>query len=284
MQVYQVENVEIKCRMLGSGPPVLLLHGFGGSINDWLPVAEILQAKYKLIIPNLANFYALKEKFTFNDQIRMLANLLDQLSVNGEKIHLVGTSYGGLLSFGLRFYRHQHLLSHTLINSMPLDPIKNIKNWRLRLVLYFANWPGVLSFYSLTSWGRRTFKYFAKIFHLGLRGKNEITHFNKRMFWTVFKALHRFLWIDHQHNWGLWKKIKIQDHIATFIVYSALDPLFSPSCYLKMGRHFNELAIEKIEKAGHLSIYTHPEIISQLLDLHFSKVSDRIDSENLLVG
>ncbi|MCB9026026.1 MAG: alpha/beta hydrolase [Bdellovibrionaceae bacterium] len=273
MKVYQVENIEIKCRIIGDGPLLLLLHGFGGGVPDWLHVAEALKHKYCVIIPSLSVFFSHREPLSFHDQVRLLTNLVQQLAPSGEKLHIVGASYGGLLSFGLRYKMSSEPLSHTLVNPMPFEPLKNLRSWSLRWILYISRWPGVLSFYGLTPWGKMTFKHFGQIFHMGLRGKKKIHIFNKRKFWIIYKAIKRFLWINATQDWHQWNQICLTDHVPTLVMYSQSDPLFSPMSYLKICGQFKVVKVESLKSKSHIVMVTHPQWVSQLLESHCNQVN-----------
>lgn len=47
------DDAEIVYWVLGEGPPVVLLHPFPASHEFWLPVAEALSSRYRLILPDL---------------------------------------------------------------------------------------------------------------------------------------------------------------------------------------------------------------------------------------
>jgi pimeloyl-ACP methyl ester carboxylesterase len=46
-------DAEICYRVLGDGPPVVLLHPFPANHEFWLPVGDALSARYRLVIPDL---------------------------------------------------------------------------------------------------------------------------------------------------------------------------------------------------------------------------------------
>src|ERR1700733_12579092 len=46
-------DAEIVYRILGEGPPVVLLHPFPANHEFWMPVANALSARYRLILPDL---------------------------------------------------------------------------------------------------------------------------------------------------------------------------------------------------------------------------------------
>jgi len=46
-------DAEITYRVLGDGPPVVLLHPFPVNHEFWLPLADVLSGRYRLILPDL---------------------------------------------------------------------------------------------------------------------------------------------------------------------------------------------------------------------------------------
>ena len=46
-------DAEIAYRVLGEGPPVVLLHPFPANHEFWLPVAQALATRYRIILPDL---------------------------------------------------------------------------------------------------------------------------------------------------------------------------------------------------------------------------------------
>jgi pimeloyl-ACP methyl ester carboxylesterase len=53
MQRVRSGDAEIAYEVLGSGPPVLLLHPFPAHHGLWLPAAQSLLTRYQVILPDL---------------------------------------------------------------------------------------------------------------------------------------------------------------------------------------------------------------------------------------
>src|SRR5690349_4478101 len=124
----RVGNLEFKCTKLGSsGPLVVLLHGYGGGPLDWHYVIPSLEANHRLLIPNLTPLFSSPRPHTFSKQVEVMATLINQLNSAREKFVLVGSSYGGTLSWGLRAHFQSLVTGHILINPMPLDPLPALK-------------------------------------------------------------------------------------------------------------------------------------------------------------
>src|SRR5882672_1656466 len=93
-------DAEISYWVLGDGQPVVLLHPFPANHESWLPVAEALSTRYRLIMPDLRGHGeseigegpALMEKNAAD-----LANVMDAEDVG--RAPLIGVSIGGYTLF-----------------------------------------------------------------------------------------------------------------------------------------------------------------------------------------
>jgi pimeloyl-ACP methyl ester carboxylesterase len=87
----------------GHGPPVVLVHGFGGSATWlWYPQVADLARDHRLVVPDLLWFgdsRSDERDFTIDHQVRALEALLDRLG--DHEVDLVGVSYGGLVAHEL---------------------------------------------------------------------------------------------------------------------------------------------------------------------------------------
>src|SRR5205807_9517268 len=94
-------DAEICYELLGSGPPVVLLHPFPANHEFWRPVSHALVPRYRLILPDLRGHgesgegegSALLEKHAED-----IALILDRADVG--RVPLGGVSVGGYVLFG----------------------------------------------------------------------------------------------------------------------------------------------------------------------------------------
>ncbi len=92
---------------VGSGPPVLLLHGSGAGVSawaNWRGLIPVLSQNFRVIAPYLVGFGYTSipdpARFTiFDTWIDQVLALLDGLGV--ERAHVVGNSFGGWLAMQL---------------------------------------------------------------------------------------------------------------------------------------------------------------------------------------
>jgi abhydrolase domain-containing protein 6 len=83
----------------GQGPPVLLLHGFTGSKENWLPVIAALAREYRVIAPDLPGWGFLdpddpRPPYGYLADAARLAAFADSV-IPQARYHLVGHSMGG---------------------------------------------------------------------------------------------------------------------------------------------------------------------------------------------
>jgi pimeloyl-ACP methyl ester carboxylesterase len=89
--------VKLYYREEGSGPPVLLIHGFGASTFTWRRVAPELARTNRVILVDLKGFgqsdKPFDERYSAYDQAELLAQLIEEKDLRD--LTLVGHSFGG---------------------------------------------------------------------------------------------------------------------------------------------------------------------------------------------
>jgi pimeloyl-ACP methyl ester carboxylesterase len=94
------DDAEIAYRVLGEGPPVVLLHPFPANHEFWLPVAEALATRYRVILPDLRGHgdSGLGEgPATMEKHAADIARVMDDADAG--RAPLVGVSIGGYVLF-----------------------------------------------------------------------------------------------------------------------------------------------------------------------------------------
>ncbi|MFH9293561.1 alpha/beta fold hydrolase [Streptomyces sp. NPDC017520] len=88
------DGTAIGYRQLGSGPPVVMVHGSGGGLHSWQPVAEHLTDQFELWMPARRGYAPSglgRSPKRFADEVGDLEALIAKI---GSPVHLVGMSYG----------------------------------------------------------------------------------------------------------------------------------------------------------------------------------------------
>ena len=122
------EKVEVGGRTIqylkvgeGAGPPVVLLHGFGGDINIWVFNQEALAAErtvYALDLPGHGGSSKDVGEGDLASYVEVVAGFLDEMGI--EKAHLAGHSLGGAVAGAFAQAHPERVASLVLIASAGL--------------------------------------------------------------------------------------------------------------------------------------------------------------------
>ena len=84
----------------GTGEPLLLVHGFGGTTDNWLAIAAPLGTRYRLIIPDLPGFGKSSAPpdadYSIESQVSRLHAFVSAVGLG--RVHLGGNSMGGAIA------------------------------------------------------------------------------------------------------------------------------------------------------------------------------------------
>jgi pimeloyl-ACP methyl ester carboxylesterase len=109
---------ELACRVEGSGPAILLLHGVGGSHTIWNEVIPGLAKEFLVLAPDLRGHGRSPappgSQFTFAEMMGDVLRVLDERGVVAA--HVVGVSGGALLALRLTLERPDRVRSLTMIS------------------------------------------------------------------------------------------------------------------------------------------------------------------------
>ena len=88
----------MKCAARPTGPVVVLVHGLGGSAEDWRNLAPwLVKAGYRVYTPDLPGFGRSEQpsdfSYSVHDQAEMVAGFMDALGL--KQVDLGGWSMGG---------------------------------------------------------------------------------------------------------------------------------------------------------------------------------------------
>jgi 3-oxoadipate enol-lactonase len=114
-----VKGVRLAFQQEGDGPPLLLLHGLGGSHDDWRKQVPVFARRYSVIAPDLRGFgdSERQEPFTVQQHARDVAGLLDALGI--ARAHVVGLSMGGAVAMELALSEPGRVAGLVLANTAP---------------------------------------------------------------------------------------------------------------------------------------------------------------------
>ena len=125
MPIARVNGIEMHYEVRGSGPPLVLLHGFTGSGGDWIHLFDLedLARRYRLIIPDARGHGRSTNpsgEFTHRDCARDVLALLSDLGV--DRCRAVGLSLGGNTLLHVATTRPELIESMVLIGAVSYFP------------------------------------------------------------------------------------------------------------------------------------------------------------------
>jgi pimeloyl-ACP methyl ester carboxylesterase len=86
----------LRCVSVGSGTPLLLLHGYAMQPETYLPLAHLLADRVRVVIPAI---FALPERWSFEHAVACLEVTIDELGF--DRFSMLGHSFGGGLELAL---------------------------------------------------------------------------------------------------------------------------------------------------------------------------------------
>ncbi|MBF6352474.1 MULTISPECIES: alpha/beta fold hydrolase [Nocardia] len=92
------DGTVIRYHRAGHGSPVIMIHGSGGGLHSWQPVAEQLPDRFDLWLPARRGYAPSGPGHSpkhFADEVRDLAAIIGMI---GRPAHLVGMSYGATVA------------------------------------------------------------------------------------------------------------------------------------------------------------------------------------------
>jgi pimeloyl-ACP methyl ester carboxylesterase len=97
VESHRVNGADLYVERLGSGPPLVLLHGFFGCGATWAPHVERLAERYQLLVPDLRGHGRSSfpdKQYSHRQTGRDLLGLLDKLGLT--RVRALGISSGGM--------------------------------------------------------------------------------------------------------------------------------------------------------------------------------------------
>lgn len=105
------------------GEPLVLLHGFGGSKDNWMLVAPLLARRYRVICPDLPGFGesgpAADGDYSISEQANRIVRFIDALAIG--PCHLGGNSMGGFIALAVALDAPEVVASLILMNNAGVD-------------------------------------------------------------------------------------------------------------------------------------------------------------------
>lgn len=122
-QEIQTNGTTLHVRVGGSGPPVVLIHGYGDTGDMWVPLATALAGKHTVIVPDLRGMglsAGATSGFTKKNQAEDIAGVMNALKI--QRADIVGHDIGNMVAFAFA-QNHQDRTTRLVIMDAPVPGI-----------------------------------------------------------------------------------------------------------------------------------------------------------------
>ena len=258
----------------GSGPPMLLIHGLGGSVENWLRVAQPLTRDHHVFAVDLPGFGRSPPAGrppTLDSYVAVLAALLRQHV--REPAVLVGNSMGGLLSL-LVASEHPELVRGLVLVNPALPVHSGVPVDRLiRTIFTIYAIPGVGEIY-FRNVARRasadaSIRYFFTICGLDPKALPDDVI-------DAHRALHRYRrelpWTDATFLGAarsilqllMLRRSRFEEHLRrvrapTLLIHGALDRLVGVGNARAVARRRDDFTYAELPSQGHTPMLQEPD-------------------------
>lgn len=122
-QTLQCGSILTNYHDIGSGDPILLLHGSGPGVSawaNWRLCFQSLSTNFRLLAPDLAGFgfTEFPEGLSFNREtwLKQMIDFLDALGL--DRVHVIGNSFGGSMALALAIQHPERVNKLLLMGSV----------------------------------------------------------------------------------------------------------------------------------------------------------------------
>jgi pimeloyl-ACP methyl ester carboxylesterase len=248
--------------MAGSGPPLVLVHGFGGSTYSWRRVMPALAASFRVIAVDLSGFgytqrVADRARYTREAQGELILSVMDALGF--ESAHLMGHSYGGGISLWLAWKHPERVRSLVLVDSSAptysYDRRSRAASFRPLTSIFLRTW--VLRPSSVRKALLRSFY-----------DDSLVTPELVQAYWDRLRVegvIDAYYGLTVPVRGPVDQVVLEEIRTPTFIVWGAEDPLISVESGRRAAARMPDASFTVMERTGHVPMEERPEELLQLV-------------------
>ena len=257
---------EISYQIQGSGPYLILLHGYGGNPNHWEAVAKQLQEQYTVVRPNFSKlYYDNKANLNLQQLVDIFSDFVAFFVKHNDHqaVYLAANSFGAMLAQGVCILKPEYIRKLILVGPMPSKPLQYIKDPALKHLLKLGVSSKLVFLLLKTKLGKIILPALTEIWHVV--AKKDVTA--KQTKWTEFSdrklklltlAIVRFYDINKTANWKKWLVHSRFMKSPVLIIWGSLDRIWELGIAERMHYHIPNSELLFIPKAGHLVMLDEP--------------------------
>ena len=267
VQSVHVLGQQIAYLDIGSGPPVILIHGFGGSMWQWEHQQRGLSTHVRVITPDLIGS-GLSDKpdirYSPEEQLQYFVAFMDALHI--PRATLVGNSMGAGLAIGMALTHPTRVADLVLVDGLPRDVLGNVTSPSIKRALETRAPAWLVSFGNWLFGGLLIESVLKEIVHdpaLLTPAVLERSNRNRQRPGLIAPLM------TARDNLPLWEAgfATRFDEITqrTLIIWGEDDRVFPPAVGEEIHRRIPGSRLVRIPKAGHIPQWEQPESVNRAL-------------------
>jgi pimeloyl-ACP methyl ester carboxylesterase len=264
----------------GAGPPLVFVHGYGGSPSDWESTRKILETRFRIYSLKMHGiFFAGPKPGTFTQHVGQLGKILVEIHrIEQRPLKVAGSSYGGALCWGVAIQCPELIEELALVGPMPPNAGAHMRDRTLRRFIWLAFYPILFGLFLRTPFGRSSLAQVERLFHVPwLKGKafrSRLSKLSGRKLAVILLVFYRFAWMQRKEKWTYWESRLSAMCVPILILRGEKDHLFRNELNAKFDRLFQHASIVMIEGGGHILMADKPEEVARYF-AHFFSAQDK---------
>lgn len=280
MRSVEVGDQAIGLRRVGSGPPLLCLHGFPQTSACWEPLAAQLSESYTLLMPDLPGFGESDPSSSADARTvaDTMAALLDALEI--DRATVIGHDFGGAIAWSLGLAHADRLDGLVVINS-PLRRLDLRHGWHMlalnlpilpELAFTLGGGPIVQRMIHAcvvdpASISDEAMQEYRRAFRTLEAQRNAFAYYRTvtraYLRHAVRRSIPSFVPFIGRPSTPAREQRKIE--ARTMVVWGAADPVLPVHLTDDLDRHISDLRLEILDGVGHFVPEEAPEELASLI-------------------
>ena len=265
----EINGIKLHTVIIGSGEPLMLLHGFPDFWYGWRDIILGLKEKYRLIVPDMRGYnLSDKPEGVENYTLEILVEDIKKLSeaLNLGKFSLAGHDWGGPVAWGFAEKYPESLRKLILCNGPHLIVMREAlskSKAQQKASSYILKFIKPNSAKELMD---QDFQ-FLKLVVFGMpKKKNAISEFDKEKYveaWSQPGAINAGLnyyraAFKSMSETGDWTGII---NVPTLVIHGMKDIALTPKILEGLSDYVKDLKIVRVENASHWVMVDEPEVV-----------------------
>ncbi len=267
-----VRGARLHVAELGSGPPVVLLHGWPQHWWTWRAIMPLLADRHRVIAPDLRGFgwsEATPRGYRKDELADDVAGVLDALGI--ERAHLVGHDWGGIVGFLVCLNHPDRIERFVPMNTGHVWPTLPLR--RIPKQLGGFSYQGVLASPLIGPRVGASRLVLRKIFGL-ISDQTDAVLEPFDEFAARFadparaRAVQQVYRTFVLYEYPAWLRGRYRDRRLTtpaLWLHGADDPVITPGLFKDIGEHADDVRIAYLEDCGHFPQEEQPALVAEHL-------------------